>query len=107
MKDNFDEYSEELRKPWPGMAPQGHDRIEEDINLLLAMFEQEQQEKGREPSTHIENLQPMGDQTSIMMPEWLMSAFDEFRSEFGPVEGDLRFEKTVAVFLDRLTPTRH
>lgn len=85
MKENFNKYSEELRKPWPCM--------EEDINLILVMFEQEQKLSGREPSSLIDGFQQMGDQTSIMMPEWLMSAFEEFRSEFGPEEGSLRFEK--------------
>lgn len=99
MKDNFDEYSKELKKPWPGM--------EDDINLIFVMFEKEVKYNGQKPSTLIEDIHQMGDKTSIMMPEWLMSAHKELQSEFGTVEGGLRFEKAVAIFLERLKPTLH
>lgn len=76
---NFRRYSEELKKPWPGMA--------EDINLLLVILEQEQESGHGKPPKLIYGYQILGDQVSTSMSNWLSSAVEEFRSEFGIMEG--------------------
>lgn len=91
---NWKLYSEELRKPWPGM--------EEDVSLLLMILDQERQTIEENSLQAIEGFQILGDQVSTPMSNWLMSASEEFRSEFGHEEGLLRFEKALVAFFEGL-----
>ena len=95
---NFREYAEELEKPWPGM--------DEDLEIIFMAIEL-QYECGESIRLIDEWEDEDGDIMKITMPEWFMEARQEFDNQYGDVEGQLRFQKSMAVFISTLVPDYH
>lgn len=83
----------ELIRPWPGM--QG------DIRVLYDELAFELRKNGTAPP-FLKSFRIEGDCLTYQMPDWWHAARQEFDGLYEQPESEVRFEKAMAIFHDRL-----